>query len=499
MKAAPIKPRKLCKPQSQAQRGLRKGFVAVLLLVMLAVAAVTALTVNLWGSQIGAAYERKITRAALQKAKDAVLAYVETGNRTDLGTAIGAGGTFWTSINGRLPCVNLVGDGGLGGACSTANVTPASGISSLGLLPWRGLDIQPLRDTNGGCLWYAVSGNHKMSGLVLPTDRTEPTNADSNGLFTIIQPVKVIDGTGTVTWTEKILAGSPTAGLAASPDRVVAVIFAPGRAREGQTRAPAVADVAGIFHTCPLPALGTDSNPNAELSAPQFLETYMGTSLSGNNASLLPATPSSPRIIVQADEYHERLNDELIWITAEEFAKAATKRTARVLYTAINNYVAANGSYPPAAELPNGVCTQGRLQGFAPLTCALPGTTALNAGTRLRTNVDAWIAQTHYAVSESCIGGAGGTIANPCGGSVRINTGNGTNAPAILLMRGRPLSGQTCLLGGNLSTCIEDPITATTVNNALVLPPAASVASPLIQYRAPSTYSNDYLIRFNRE
>jgi type II secretory pathway pseudopilin PulG len=502
------------KPNRQ-QRLRQRGFVAVLLIVMMAMAAVAAMTANLWGDGDSKTYEQKTTQDALRLAKQALLTYIETGQRTDLQA------NFWSAINGRLPCINIDGTGTAAGACGTG-ISTLTGVSSLGLFPWRTLDISTLRDGANECLWYAVSGDHK-NGVV--GSRTDPANADTNGLFTIIQPIKTVNpATGAVTWAQQVLAGNPDATVAESPDRVVAVIIAPGSARTGQIRSPKVPDVVGTFFPCGLPISGADGNPNAELSAIHYLEPYTNGAFAATNHSLTPSIPNTPRIFVQADKGQERLNDQLIWITAEEFGRAATRRTSRIFATAINNFVAANGFYPRPAAIAGGPCSTlgagALLQGFMPFTCAGAGIVApLNVGTRLNPtapaapalsppatvrayDLDFWLPQTHYAVSESCVMGAGGVIGGAaCGGAARIsaNTGAISTTPAVLLMRGRPKLGQACLAGGNMSTCLEDPLNIATVNNALTLPPIATVTLPAVQYREPTASSNDYLVRFTHE
>ncbi len=100
MQAAPSKPRQPCKPQGQAQRGLQQGFVAVLLIVMMAVATVAALTMNLWGGKGEAqAYDKKLTREALRQAKQALLARIETGG-------LPAGGAVPADIQALLFKIN---------------------------------------------------------------------------------------------------------------------------------------------------------------------------------------------------------------------------------------------------------------------------------------------------------------------------------------------------------------------------------------------------------
>jgi hypothetical protein len=486
----------------------QRGFAAVLLIVMIAMAAVAALTTNLWGGGGDANLaQQKITREALRQAKEALLAYVEVGNATGYTTALqgNSGGAPNALAEGRLPCPDLNGDGielndcGIGAA--------GAGRHALGLLPWATLGVSRIKDGANECLWYAVSGAFKN---MTPT---YPANADSVGQFSIIQPVKNINvKTGAVTWTERLSAGNASA-IAVSPDRVVAVIFAPGAASSTQNRRALASS-----RECPLP-VALAGMPNAELSASRYLESYTGT-ISANNTTI--ANANSRKIWGQADENHEKLNDELIWITATEFGNAVSKRTLRLYSAAINAfvygyyddvanaYVPGNGYYPNAASSPGGSCVGGRLQGYVPFTC---NNISLNLGAQI-TN-DGWNTQTHYAVSENCVQPTpvGQVIRNPPFNRNNVPTivcraGNGitvgadtTSVQALLLMRGRQRTGQAaCGAFNTMNLCLEDPVNSASVlrGNTLTAPFPATV-SPISTYNPITTGSNDLLYLFRQK
>ena len=88
----------------------------------------------------------------------------------------------------------------------------AQHANSSGLFPWKTIGTAPLRDSDGECLWYVVSGDYKTS------PESYMLNADTNGLL------EVEDESG------KSYHG------AAAGDRPVALIIAPGKALQGQTR-----------------------------------------------------------------------------------------------------------------------------------------------------------------------------------------------------------------------------------------------------------------------
>lgn len=73
---------------------------------------------------------------------------------------------------------DLVGDGRAGDAgyaCGTA------GEASVGLLPYKELGLPDLRDSVGGCLWYAVAGSFKNN----PKATASFMNWDTQGQFRV--------------------------------------------------------------------------------------------------------------------------------------------------------------------------------------------------------------------------------------------------------------------------------------------------------------------------
>jgi hypothetical protein len=471
----------------QPQASVQRGFVAILLLVMIGIGAITAMTAGLWGAN-PKELERARTRAALEQAKAAVLAYVELGNNA-------TSANLFDGINGRLPCPNLNGDGVLDPTCG------AAGESRLGLIPWSTLGVEPPRDASNECLWLAVAGAFKN------TPATPGTNADSDGVFTVIQPVQ--PSAGTTAWTEKVLVGNTTA-LAPKPSMAVAVIIAPGRNRAAQTRAST------STQRCPL-----TTPASATTSAPNYLDAYTTASGTTFDNSALTATPLTPKTYVQADNDHELLNDELIWITADEFARAASRRALRVVAGAINNFVygdalsgsnaagtiVANGYYPRPAATPGGICEPGRLQGFVPSTCAgiTPGGIDFSLGNRMTPPQDfeRWLNQIHYEVSPHCVippATAPTTpISNAClGGSSRLTVGNDNNSiQSLLIIRGRDITRPiTCTTGiptTNLSSCIDDVDIVNRPNRNAILNINPSLNMPFLM---PPNYSNNFIYLF---
>jgi hypothetical protein len=127
--------------------------------------------------------------SALLAAKTALIAYAASERwQTSLGHNI--------DHPGALPCPDRDDDG-------DADCTGSTTSSQIGRLPWRTLGVDDLRDASGERLWYALSFNfRKLPATVI--------NSDTPGQLAI---------TGT-----------------APASNVVAVVFAPGQALQGQDR-----------------------------------------------------------------------------------------------------------------------------------------------------------------------------------------------------------------------------------------------------------------------
>jgi hypothetical protein len=134
------------------------------------------------------------TRRVLRQAKEALIAFAVTYADTHPGQP-----------QGYLPCPDQDGDGDADASCS------GKGYSVIGRFPWKTLGLPPLRDGSHECLWYAVSSTYKDSPKQILT-------SDTDGLFTVVTNIN----------------GNPT--VAPSTDRVIAILFAPGKMLEGQNR-----------------------------------------------------------------------------------------------------------------------------------------------------------------------------------------------------------------------------------------------------------------------
>lgn len=183
----------------------QQGTVLFIMLVILVIGFAAILVNSLTSSRVKNLRQANTT-AALAQAKAALIGY-----------AITYGDTHSGQVHGYLPCPDYVGGNPEG---SAEPVCGAQDVSAIGRLPWATLDVSDLRDGNGECLWYAVSGTYKNN------PPTGLMNWDTNGQF----QVYAADGT-----------------LLAS--QVVAVIIAPGAPQSGQDRSGSGAPVCGGNYT----------------------------------------------------------------------------------------------------------------------------------------------------------------------------------------------------------------------------------------------------------
>ena len=209
--------------RSHVQRGQ-----AILLSIIVLIGVGVALFVSSASSEVTrAANADARTRAVLEQARDALVAYA-VGHMTRPGS---------------LPCPDTDDDGVM--EAFVAGECP----SYIGRLPWQTLGIGDVRDEGGERLWYALS----------PNFRDQPTvqiNSDTKG-------------------TRRVFSMSSSTTLTAE---ATAVVFAPGAALPGQLR-----DEAG--EDCTMS--GTSVNIRRDRCASNYLESQGGAASAWNNASAL--------------------------------------------------------------------------------------------------------------------------------------------------------------------------------------------------------------------
>lgn len=176
---------------------------------------------------------------------------------------------------GFLPCPDRGNDGSTPiGACG------ARDTAAIGRLPWRTLGLPDLRDGWGECLWYAVAGSAKHNPKPLAL------NWDSPGQFALED------------------AEGMALAVAAADDLAVAVVFAPGRAREGQMRPPAR-------------AFGCSGSEAASEDLPHYLDHPFATGGTG------------PQRITQGTlrpDDDTATNDLLAWVGVDDIFDALRRR-----------------------------------------------------------------------------------------------------------------------------------------------------------------------------
>lgn len=244
------------RPQQAKTRQRGAAMLVTLAIVVMGIAA--ALVGSLSTTALKNA-RQETTTVALAQAKEALIGY-----------AITYGDTYSGEVHGYLPCPDTSGSA----EGSAAPPCGSNDVSRIGRLPWKTLGLPALRDGDGECLWYAISGTYKNN------PKTDLMNWDTRGLF------EVLDASGT-----------PVA------QDVVAVVFAPGPVLGSQNRAPGgAAPICGGNYTATnyLDSDGTLNNGTVSTSA---------------NATSQFRLASSTQI-----------NDQLIYITRQDIWNAMLKR-----------------------------------------------------------------------------------------------------------------------------------------------------------------------------
>lgn len=265
----------------------------VAILVLTGVLA-TLVTVGIarFDSLTGEEIRARATDEALLRAKEALLAYAVTYAETH-GTA--------QALPGMLPCPDRLAGGQDGVADPGASACGDVDENAIGRLPWHTLDIPPLRDASGECLWYAVAGRHKARLDPQTHSFTAADQSTQRGLLNWHTPgqlnLHTFNGTARlrVTGTE-------------DPDRGVAVIIAPGPATGTQDRTT----VAGTAEC------------RGNYAASNYLDRWVAPAsldpaLSIDNAALdsAPAGPGAQSDFFEAPG-DRQVNDRMLVITARE-------------------------------------------------------------------------------------------------------------------------------------------------------------------------------------
>lgn len=241
----------------------------MLILLALIAIATGAFLVNTFGVSDHLESRERRTEAALAQAKEALIFFA--ASYTDL---------YPAEVPGYLPCPDISAAGTEGVADTGTVACTSKDVTAIGRLPWQTLGMPAPRDASGECLWYVVSGNFKAN-----LNKTDLMNWDTNGLITVRGRMGHVVALGNV------------------PSGAVAIIFAPGPAIAGQTRAAAVPSICG-----------------GNYAAANYLDSADGV----NNAVTSPGANVINTFTAAAPS--PTFNDRLIFITAKEIFDAIERR-----------------------------------------------------------------------------------------------------------------------------------------------------------------------------
>ncbi|MDD5299120.1 MAG: hypothetical protein PHD65_01345 [Gallionella sp.] len=263
-------------PPPHCLAGTTQRGAALIVMLVIMVIGFSALLANSF-SLAGLNNQRQIrTAAALAQAKEALIGYAVTYGDTHAG-----------KVHGYLPCPNLSGgtlgatEGSAAGSCAGKN------ISQIGRLPWKELNLPPLRDSTGECLWYAVSGTYKNN---TPTGLM---NWDTNGQL-------------------QVYASDGSTLLTPAENQAVAVIFAPGAAQTGQTRTPdTTTPICGGNYTASnyLDSDGTINNATVSAIANAASKFRFGTAAGINDQMLFITRQDIWNAIQKRNDFRATLNN----------------------------------------------------------------------------------------------------------------------------------------------------------------------------------------------
>ena len=194
------------------------------------------------------------TLKSLALAREALIAYAMTYRDNNS-----------NEVFGYLPCPDSSGDGAEDTNDGTQCRNTSSTSAAIGLFPYKTLGLPDLRDSEGGCLWYAVSGKFKAQS----NNKYTPLNWDTQGQFSIV---------GTTVAPEQGDGGA------------VAVIFAAGPPLSGQSRS-----VSGSF------PCQTD---------PSQVTAFLDGNYNFASSSTIAITPGSSGSTSN--------NDQIAWITPRD-------------------------------------------------------------------------------------------------------------------------------------------------------------------------------------
>ncbi|TRZ96882.1 MAG: hypothetical protein D4R84_06350, partial [Rhodocyclaceae bacterium] len=343
----------------------QRGFLLIALIALLTMGGLYFLVSNL-SPEFMRGRKQQQTGAALTEAREALIGYAVRFREDQLKT--GTSGLVY----GYLPLPDLGNSRNNNAGCTEEGCDAANfsgngpNVTTIGRFPWRSLGTGPIRDGNGECLWYAVSGSHQR------IQRASPMNWDT------LSQMDVVVANGTT---------AMVSALTSAHDRPIAVVFSPGPPLAGQDRSisatdgvtecggnyavnnyldPAIAsDLAGITNYLTGTtnrASGDTSVSNKSLSANGVINRRSNATLFSGNC---PPNDTSPCAIV-ANDTGSAVTSELLFRTLRGSSYFRTDINAMLdrMVGCLRDQVAAGTGFTPVALTgfsPPGDKTVGRI------------------------------------------------------------------------------------------------------------------------------------------
>jgi len=245
--------------------------VALIMFAVVLVLIITTVYISRFEVNSTKQMKKNSDTEVLAQAKEALLNFAATWGYTNAATL---------GDLGFLPCPDEAGNGEGNSALNCGNKHQ----SIIGQLPWHTLRIQPLKNSSGDCLWYAVSGEYKNANT-----RTDMLNEDTNGSFNVYAE----DG------VTMLHSSNPE-------DRIVAIVIDPGLPLTGQVRNPVAGTICG-----------------EDFNAADYLDNHNG--ISNQSVTLLDDMPDN--FITTTGESVAGLNDHIITISQKEVFDRITNTT----------------------------------------------------------------------------------------------------------------------------------------------------------------------------
>lgn len=293
----------------------QQGMTLIMLVFIIGLAG-TAFLLHALNANTVKIEQSKQSAIALAQAKEALIGYAVTYRDSD-------DPNHANDVFGYLPAPDL--GSSRNGTAEEGNAAAnfsgnSKNLTVIGRLPWRTLGLSPLRDGNGECLWYAVSGSFQNN------QKADALNWDSLGHFDVYSSDGTLAGTISLTGTNY-------------HKRPVAIIFSPGAVLPGQNRQPSTTDAVstcGGNYDAHNYLDSFSANANIQNIVNYFAGTInnstgyvYGLTSASDSTPLIASQLAAPKNITFGDiKVDDELiaNDKIIVLTAEEIFNPIKKR-----------------------------------------------------------------------------------------------------------------------------------------------------------------------------